>query len=498
MTFKQYRPDITQLAANDPLPPLSVHGAGLVGLVTAACFAELGHVVLCADTDVARVAQLARGHLPFVEPGLEDLFVRNSRRGRLRFTSDVEAAVAHGAVQFVAVDAPVQRDGATDLTPLLDAARRIGASLQRETLLVCRGVVPVGTAQQLRQVVQAELARRGLRDLRFAIASNPAFLEAGTAVERFMQPERVVVGADDARSIDALHALYAPLLRRPDQWLALAPRSAELASYACVALQAARVGAMNELAQLAEALQVDVEEVRGAMAADARIGPPPAPNCGLGGAAVPRALRGLQRMARDHGVALPIAADAEQANQRQKGLLARRAIDWFGGSLAGRRIALWGLTVAAGSDELREAPSETLIAMLLSAGAHVVAHDPVAMPAARRLHARLQGLDFALDALDAVAQADALLLVTDWPEYRRADWSAVRARMATPLVFDGRNLCDPAQMAALGFAYRGVGRNQFEKFAAIPAVASPRGREQPARAALPAAPAGLIHVGSRA
>jgi UDPglucose 6-dehydrogenase len=498
VTSKQYRPDVTLLAANDPLLPLSVHGAGFIGLVTAACFAELGHVVLCADTDVARVAQLARGHLPFVEPGLEDLFVRNSRRGRLRFTNDVDAAVAHGAVQFVAVDTPVQRDGATDLRPLLEAARRIGAVLQRETLLVCRGAVPVGTAQQLRQVVQGELARRGLRDLRFAVASNPAFLDAGTAVERFMQPERVVVGADDASSIDALHALYAPLLRRPEQWLALAPRSAELASYACVAMQAARVGVMNELAQLAEALQIDVEEVRGAMAADARVGTPPAPNCGLGGAAVPQALRGLQRIAQDHGVALPIAAAAEQANQRQKGLLARRAIEWFGGSLAGRRVALWGLAVAAGSDELREAPSEMLIAMLLSAGARVVAHDPAAMPAARRQHGQLRGLSFAIDPLDAVEQADALLIATDWPEYRHVDWATVRTRMATPVVLDGRNLGDPAQLAALGFSYRGVGRNHFEKFAAIPAVAAIRARESGVRGALPATPAGVINMGSRA
>jgi UDPglucose 6-dehydrogenase len=249
---------------------------------------------------------------------------------------------------------------------------------------------------------------------------------------------------------------------------------------------------------LAEALQVDVEDICSGMAADASIAAVPTPGCGFGGAGLPRNLRALQRVAQDHGVALPTVAAAEQTNQRQKGLLARRAIEWFGGSLAGRRIALWGLAVAPGSDDLREAPSEMLIAMLVGAGARVVAHDPVAMPAARRQHGQQRALSFAAEAIDAVDQADALLIATDWPEYRRTDWAAVHARMATPVVLDGRNVCDPAQLAALGFAYQGVGRRRFAKFAAFPSTSAPRPREPVSRVAVHPVSAPLIGAASRA
>jgi UDPglucose 6-dehydrogenase len=495
VSSKRYRPDLTVPAANEPLLPLSVYGAGIGGLVTAACMAELGHVVLCMDSDVARVAQLARGQLPFVEPGLEDLIVRNGRRGRLRFTNDVDAAVAHGAVQFIALATPSQRDGSADLRPVFDVARRIGAGMQRETVVVCRSAVPVGTTHQVQHVLQGELARRGLRDLRLSVASNPDFLSEGTAVVDFLQPDRVVVGADDARAIEVLHALYAPLIERPQQWLPMATRSAELAQYACGAMLAARLGVMNEFALLAEALQADIEDVRRALAADARIGPMwLEPGCGFGGPSLPRDMRALQRSAHDHGVALPSVQAAEQTNQRHKGLLARRAIELFGGSLAGRRIALWGLALKPGTDDLREAPSEVLIGMLTAAGAKVVAHDPVAMPAARRLHGHLRSLTFTADALDAVDAADALLIATDWPAYRHADWAAVHARMAHPNVLDGRNLCDPARMAALGFAYRGIGRMRVARFAAMSAAANARTRESALRNALLTPAATLINA----
>ncbi len=493
---KQYRPNI---AANEPLLPLSVYGAGYVGLVTAACFAELGHVVVCMDTDVARVAQLARGQLPFHEPGLEDLIVRNGQRGRLRFSNDAAAAVAHGAVQFICVGTPCARDGTADLRYVMDVARQIGAGLQHEALVVCKSTVPVGTTHRVRQLIQGELARRGVKDLRFAVASNPEFLKEGSAVDDFMQPDRVVVGADDARPIETLRRLYAPLLDHPGQWLPMATRSAEMTKYACNAMLAARVSVMNEFALLAEALQVDIEEVRKGMAGDPRIGALfLAPGCGFGGSCLPKDIRALQRTAQDHGVALPTMAAVEQTNQRQKGLLARRVIELFGGSLAGRRIALWGLAFKPGTDDLRDAPSEVLIGLLTGAGAQVVAHDPVAVPAAHRQHGHLRGLSFAVDALSAVEGADALLIATEWPEYKHADWAAVLARMATPHVFDGRNLCDPTQMAALGFSYRGIGRNQFERFAATPAVGSPRSAEATSRGTVHPVPATLIGAASRA
>lgn len=493
-------------AQREPLLPLSVYGAGYVGLVTAACFAELGHVVMCMDADVARVAQLARGQLPFVEPGLEDLIVRNGRRGRLRFTNDADAAVAHGAVQFIAVGTPCHRDGTADIRHVLEVARRIGAGLQHEALVVCKSTVPVGTTHRVRQAVQHELERRGLRELRFAVASNPEFLKEGSAVEDFMRPDRVVVGADDAHAIELLHTLYAPLIERPQQWLPMATRSAELTKYACNAMLASRVSVMNEFAQLAEALQVDIEDVRRGMAGDPRIGPMfLAPGCGFGGSCLPKDIRALQRTAHDHGVALPTLAAVEQTNQHQKGLLARRAIEWLGagpssiegGSLAGRRIALWGLAFKPGTDDLRDAPSEVLIEMLVAAGATVVAHDPVAMPAARRKHGHLPALRFAITAIDALDGADALLIATEWPEYRQADWTAVRKRMAHPLVLDGRNICDPARMAALDFVYRGIGRGDFEKVAATPAVVQPRAREPVSRHPLTATSTTRVSAASR-
>jgi UDPglucose 6-dehydrogenase len=490
---------MTAAAANEPLLPLSVYGAGYVGLVTAACFAELGHTVLCMDADVARVAQLARGQLPFVEPGLEDLIVRNGRRGRLRFTHDASAAVAHGAVQFIAVGTPCNRDGTADIRHVLDVARCIGAGLHHEALVVCKSTVPVGTTHKVRQVVQDELTRRGAHDVRFSVASNPEFLKEGTAVDDFMRPDRVVAGADDARAIELLQTLYAPLIQRPQQWLPMATRSAELTKYACNAMLASRVSVMNEFAQLADALQVDIEDVRRGMAGDPRIGPMfLSPGCGFGGSCLPKDIRALQRTAQDHGVALPTLQAVEQTNQHQKSLLARRAIEMFGGSLAGRRIALWGLAFKPGTDDLREAPSEVLIGMLTAAGATVVAHDPVAMPAARRQHGQQRGLAFAVDALDAVDGADALLIATEWAEYRHTDWAGVHARMARPIVLDGRNICDPARMAALGFTYRGIGRAPFEKVAATPAIAQPRLREPAPRSTLPTAASTLINAASRA
>jgi UDPglucose 6-dehydrogenase len=494
---KLYRPDIRALAANEPLLPLSVHGAGYVGLVTAACFAELGHVVLCVDADVARIAQLARGRLPFVEPGLEDLIVRNGRRGRLRFTNDAGAAVAHGAVQFIAVGTPGNRDGTADVRQVLEVARTIGAALQHEALVVCKSTVPVGTTHRVQRVVHGELSRRGLRELRCTVASNPEFLKEGSAVADFMRPDRVVAGADDPRSIEILQSLYGPLIERPQQWLAMTTRGAELTKYACNAMLATRVSLMNEFALLAEALQVDIDDVRRGMASDPRIGASfLAPGCGFGGSCLPKDIRALQRIALDQGVALPTLAGAEQTNRRQKGLLARRAIELFGGTLAGRRIALWGLAFKPGTDDLREAPSEVVIGMLAAAGAEVVAHDPVAMPAARRLHGLQRGLAFAVDPLEAVEHADALLIATDWPEYQRADWAAVRARMAAPNVLDGRNICDPAHMAALGFAYRGIGRSQFAKFAATPTAVAARTREPMARIARTMPAATLLNAAS--
>jgi len=455
--------------------PITVYGAGYVGLVTAACLAELMHNVVCMDTDATRVAQLNRGCLPFHEPGLEDLIVRNGRRGRLVFTTDADPAVAHGAIQFIAVGTPCGWDGAADIGHVLSVARQIGARLQHDALIVCKSTSPVGTADRVRQIVQSELMRRNSRKLSFSVVANPEFLREGTAVEDFMQPSRVVVGADKAHALQAMRTLYAPLLHQASQWLPMTVRAAELTKYACNAMLAARISVMNDFALLAESLHVNIDEVRKGMASDPRIGPRfLAAGCGFGGSCLPKDLRALQHTAMEHGLLLPTLAAVEQTNARQKALLARRLIEGFGGSLAGRRIALWGLAFKPGTDDLRDAPSETIIAALVGAGARVVAHDPVAMPAAQRRHGHLAALQFAVDPLEAIEQADALVIATEWPQYAGMDWAQVRQRMAQPFVLDGRNLCDPELMAELGFRYQGIGRGNFEKLAATPSTFAPR------------------------
>jgi UDPglucose 6-dehydrogenase len=456
---------------------VTVFGAGYVGLVTAACLAGLGHDVVCMDTDAGRVQQLAAvasgGPLPFHEPGLEELVARLCEAGSLRFTADAGEAVAHGRLQFIAVGTPGADDGSADLRHVLAVARAIGERMTREVLVIGKSTVPVGTAERVREVIAAALARRGRADLDFAVASNPEFLREGSAVHDFMHPDRVVAGSDRPAVLAELQRLYAPLLRDPArQWLPMSLRSAEMCKYASNVMLAARVSLMNDLALLAETVDADIEEVRRGMAGDPRIGAGfLAPGCGFGGSCLPKDLRALLHTAADAGLELPMLEATEAVNERQKLLLARRVSEAFGGHLEGRRIALWGLAFKPGTDDLREAPSEVLIRALLAAGAEVVAHDPMAMPAARRRHALWGGLRYAADPLGAVAGADALIIATEWPQYREIDWAKVRRCMSGDWIFDGRNVCDGAQMAAQRFNYRGIGRRTHEGAAAAMAVA---------------------------
>jgi len=456
---------------------ITVFGAGYVGLVTATCLAGLGHHVVCMDTDADRVAQLAAvaegGALPFHEPGLEELVTRLAEAGALRFTADSAEAVAHGRLLFIAVGTPGTDEGSADLRQVLSVAYAIGEHMTRDVLVVNKSTVPVGTAERVRDVIGASLARRGRQGLDFAVLSNPEFLREGSAVHDFMHPDRVVVGADRPRALAELQRLYAPLLRDPSrQWLPMSVRSAEMSKYASNVMLAARISLMNDLALLAETLGADIEEVRRGIAGDPRIGPEfLAAGCGFGGSCLPKDLRALLHTAADAGLELPMLEATEAVNERQKGLLARRVAQAFGGHLEGRRIALWGLAFKPGTDDLREAPSEVLIRALLDEGAEVVAHDPMAMPAARQRHAFWRGLRFAADPLGAVAGADALVIATDWPEFRTIDWAKVRRCMAGDWVFDGRNVCDGAQLEAQGFNYCGVGRRVREGAAAGLAIA---------------------------
>jgi len=441
---------------------VTVYGAGHDGLVIAAGLAELGHNVLCMDADIGRIAQYSRGELPFHEPGLPELIGGQGLTGRLRFTASFEQGVAHGRVQFIALDVPGAEDGLTDLRHMLAVAHRIGERMAREVLVVEGMAVPVGTGERLREVLGAALARRGVR-LPFAVASNPTFLRRGSAVDDFLQPDRVVAGADEPGTLALLGRLYQPLLQPPVQWLPMSMRAAEFTPYAGNTMLAARVSLMNDLATLAEALQIDIGEVQRSLAADPRIGPHfLQPGCGFGGPSLPRSLRALRRHAAEAGVQLPMLDATELVNERQKTLLPWHIIQAFDGHLAGRRIALWGLAFKPGTDDLRDATSESVIQALLAEGAEVVAYDPLAMPAARARYADLPRLRFAADPFGAVVGADALAIVTDWPEFHHIDWRKVRRCMEGLRVFDGRNVCQVDELVELGFSYRGVGRAVHE------------------------------------
>jgi UDPglucose 6-dehydrogenase len=447
---------------------ITVFGAGYVGLVTAACLAALDHRVVCMDTDAARVAQLARGELPFHEPGLSQLMVRHGRDGRLRFTADADLAVAHGGLQFIAVGTPAGEDGSADLRHVLAVARSIGERMSRELLVVAKSTVPVGTGERVREVIAAALARRGIRGLRFSVASNPEFLKEGSAVADFMRPDRIVAGADSPAALARLQRLYAPLLEDPArQWMPMSLRSAEFTKYASNVMLAARLSLMNDFALLAHRLHADIDEVRRGIGGDPRIGAQfLAPGCGYGGSCLPKDLRALRRSAAEAGLALPMLEATEAVNERQKTLLVDYVAEAFDGHLAGRRIGLWGLAFKPGTDDLRDAPSEVVIRALLAQGAEVVAHDPIALPAARLRYAGLDGLRFAADPLGAVAGADALVVVTEWPQYRAPDWAKVRRCMAGDWVFDGRNIYRPSTLQSHGFNYRGIGRTAREGAAA--------------------------------
>ena len=441
---------------------VTVYGAGYVGLVTAACLARLGHQVLCMDTDIGRVAQLGRGELPFHEPHLPEIIVQHGLTGHLRFTTSADEAVAHGRVQFIAVGTPSGEDGSADLRHVLAVARSIGDRMTKEVLVVGKSTVPVGTGERIREVIGAALARRSMH-IPFSVASNPEFLREGSAVDDFLQPDRIVVGADEPAAQGLLGRLYQPLLLPPVQWQPMSLRAAEFTKYACNTMLAARISLMNDFATLAEALQVDIGEVRRGLASDPRIGPHfLEPGCGFGGSCLPKDLRAMRRSAAEAGVQLPMLDATELVNERQKTLLPWHIIRAFDGHLAGRRIALWGLSFKPGTDDLREAPSEAVIQALLAEGAEVVAYDPLAMPAARVRYADLPRLRFAADPFGAVVGADALAIVTDWPEFREIDWAKVRRCMEGLRIFDGRNVCPVDEVIELGFSYRGVGRRVHE------------------------------------
>ncbi len=437
---------------------VSVFGAGYVGLVTAACLAEMGNSVVCLDIDEARVAALHAGQIPIHEPGLAELVIRNGAAGRLQFVTDAALAVEHGTLIFIAVGTPPAEDGSADLLHVLAAARSIGAHMRDYKVVVDKSTVPVGTADQVRAAVAAELRSRGAV-VPFAVVSNPEFLKEGAAIEDFMRPDRVIVGSDDEQAALLMRALYAPFLRNRDRLLLMDVRSAELSKYAANAMLATRISFMNELAALAERLGADIEQVRQGIGSDPRIGTHFLyAGCGWGGSCLPKDVRALRHMGAQQGLPMDLLQAVQGINDQQRGLLVQRVTARYGDDLRGRVFGLWGLAFKPGTDDLREAPSLTLIDELLQRGARVQAFDPVAMPAVAARWPGRNGLQLADGPLAAAQGAHALLIVTEWREFRSPDFDALRSALAVPLVIDGRNLYEPAAMQALGFDYCGIGR----------------------------------------
>jgi len=437
---------------------ITMTGTGYVGLVTGACLAEVGNDVLCLDLDRGKIELLNRGGVPIHEPGLPEIIHRNVTAQRLHFTTDVDAAVRHGTMQFIAVGTPPDEDGSADMTHVIAAARAIGERMTDYKVVVDKSTVPVGTADRVRETIAAELARRGAQ-VPFAVVSNPEFLKEGAAIDDFMRPDRVVIGADDERAIMLLRAVYAPFQRNHERLLVMDVRSAELTKYAANAMLATRISFMNELANLAEALGADIEDVRRGIGADPRIGYHFLyPGAGYGGSCFPKDVRALQFTARQHEQPLRILAAVEAVNEAQKSRLVEKVTGRLGTDLTDRRIAVWGLAFKPNTDDMREAPARTVVSGLVERGAAVVAYDPVAMNDAKRAFAALPRVTFVDSPLAAAADADALVVITEWQEFRSPDFAELRRRLRQPLVFDGRNLYDPALVRAAGLEYFGIGR----------------------------------------
>ena len=437
---------------------ITVVGAGYVGLVTGACLAEMGNHVVCLDVDPRKIQMLQRGEVPIHEPGLDLVIARNAAAGRLQFTTDVAAAVGHGTLQFIGVGTPPDEDGSADLQYVLAAAENIGRHMTDYKVVVDKSTVPVGTADKVRARIAAVLAERGL-DLQYAVVSNPEFLKEGAAVEDFMRPDRIVVGSDDERASLLMRAVYAPFMRNRDKLVVMDVRSAEFTKYAANAMLATRISFMNELALLAERVGADIEWVRKGIGSDPRIGSQFLyAGVGYGGSCFPKDVKALIRTGQDNGLQLGVLQAVEDANERQKQVLVERVLARFGDDLTGRTFAIWGLAFKPDTDDMREAPSRVIIEQLSRRGASLQAYDPVAMPEARRVLAGTPRLSFVDHQSAALEGADALLIVTEWKEFRTPDFDHIKATLKQPLILDGRNLYEPALMREFGIDYLGMGR----------------------------------------
>jgi UDPglucose 6-dehydrogenase len=442
---------------------ITLMGCGYVGLVTAACLAEVGNEVLCLDLDATKIDLLKAGICPIYEPGLQELLQKNGAAGRLRFTADVPEAVAFGQVQFIAVGTPPGEDGRADVRQVLAAALNIGRYMTEAKLVVNKSTVPVGTAAQVRTAMEQVLAERGQAHnpaLTFQVASNPEFLKAGAAVADFMRPDRIVIGTDDDRATRLLRELYQPFQRNHERLQVMDLASAELTKYAANAMLATRISFMNELANLAEKLGADIEQVRRGIGSDPRIGYDFLyAGTGYGGSCFPKDVQALRFCAQQVGVPMRVLEAVEEANRAQKLVLIDKLLAHFDGNLQGKRLALWGLAIKPNTDDMREAPSRAILEQLWALGASVQAFDPVAMPEAQRIYGDRADLRLVDSPMEALKGADGLLIVTEWKPFKSPDFALMKQLLREPVVFDGRNLYDPACVREAGLTYFSVGRS---------------------------------------
>jgi UDPglucose 6-dehydrogenase len=435
---------------------ISVIGTGYVGLVTGACLADAGNIVLCLDLDQSKIRVLREGGIPIHEPGLLELVRKNVAAGRLSFTTSVEESVAFGSVQFIAVGTPPEEDGSADLQYVVAAARDIGKHMNAEKVVVDKSTVPVGTADKVRAAISDELNKRGV-EIPYHVVSNPEFLKEGAAVEDFQRPDRIVVGLDSPQAEKVMRQIYAPFQRQHDKLMVMDPRSAELTKYAANAMLATRISFMNELANLAESLGADIESVRRGIGSDSRIGYRFLySGTGYGGSCFPKDVKALIKTAADNGHDLRVLNAVESANEAQKSVLVKKIIRAFGEKLLGKRFAIWGLAFKPNTDDMREAPSRVIISELVARGAAICAYDPVAVAEAKRVIP--EPIDYAYGAMQALAGADALVIVTEWKEFRSPDFEEMTRLLKTKRVFDGRNMFDPIMVKRAGLIYEGIGR----------------------------------------
>ncbi|MDR0582547.1 MAG: UDP-glucose/GDP-mannose dehydrogenase family protein [Prevotellaceae bacterium] len=434
---------------------ITIVGTGYVGLVTGACFAEMGTHVDCIDIDTKKIAGLNNGIIPIYEPGLDNLVHKNAAAGRLKFGTDLTAVIGNSDIVFSAVGTPPDENGSADLKYVLDVARTVGRSINKYVVFVTKSTVPVGTAELVRKTIREELQKRGV-EIPFDVASNPEFLKEGAAIDDFMRPDRIVVGVDSDKAKTFMEQLYKPFTLNGHPVIFMDIASAEMTKYAANAMLATRISFMNDIANLCERVGANVHEVRRGIGSDPRIGAKFLyPGCGYGGSCFPKDVKALIKTAAEHHYDMRVLQAVEEVNERQKEILYRKLEKRFNGELKGKTIALWGLSFKPQTDDMREAPSLTLIEKLLAAGCTVKTYDPVAMPEAKRIIGGKVG--YAKDIYETAQQADAILLITEWKEFRLPDWNAIRNAMRTPVVLDGRNIYDSDELQRAGFEYYGLG-----------------------------------------